>query len=36
LRQEADNPVTFETSAEGFKYNNCRDCTLTMGAPAKP
>lgn len=36
LVMEADNPVTFESSAEGFKYNTCRDCTLTLGAPAKP
>lgn len=36
LVMEADNPVTFESSAEGFKYNTCRDCILTLGVSAKP
>ena len=33
---EATNPVTFEVSADGFRYNTCRDCELTLGAAAKP
>ncbi len=36
LLMEATNPVTFESSAAGFKYNTCRDCELTLGVAAKP
>ncbi len=36
LVMESTNPVTFETSAAGFRYNTCRDCTLTLGAASRP
>jgi len=36
LVMEATIPVTFEITPEGFKYNTCRDCELTLGAAAKP
>ncbi len=36
LVMEATNPVTFETTAGGFRYNTCRDCSLTLGVAAKP
>ncbi|MHB9027702.1 MAG: heparinase II/III domain-containing protein [Candidatus Latescibacterota bacterium] len=36
LVMEATNPVTFETTPGGFKYNTCRDCELTLGMEKKP
>jgi hypothetical protein len=36
LVMEATNPVTFETAPDGFTYNTCRDCELTLGAAARP
>jgi hypothetical protein len=36
LVMASNNPVTFEATAAGFRYNTCRDCELTLGAPARP
>jgi hypothetical protein len=33
---EADEPVTFEISPEGFKYYHCREGKVALGVASKP